>query len=288
MRPLVLLAICVASFSIGAPGSAGAAALGFTGTLQLQVGPTAPLTIPGAGSAQVADDGSFHLLSLVLPATAFGPVTVSVPPPYPYSTPWTDTVNSVIFTELGNLTGSFTGISGGPPGGGPMGLSGTAKICLVFSYKGTCNSYVPLPLAATPGGAGFGIGGTRSTPIPYPDPTWDPHDSVTMQNAPWTIGQPTMEIHTPGSTISAPVLPGGFAHGPASLASNTARLSGALQLVTISKVFTNLGPVGEPAFPEFPVFGILTLHFVPEPGTALLLGSGLAGLGVIGRRRRRR
>jgi hypothetical protein len=41
--------------------------------------------------------------------------------------------------------------------------------------------------------------------------------------------------------------------------------------VTVSKVFTGVAQ----AFPELPVVGILTLHFVPEPGTLLLLGSGV-------------
>jgi len=102
-----------------------------------------------------------------------------------------------------------------------------------------------------------------------------------MQNAPWTIGQPTMTIHTPSSTVTTPTLPGGFAHGPASLTSSTAQTSGVVQLVTVTKIFTSL--VG--AFPELPVIGVLNLHFVPEPGTLLLLGFGVAGLAAYGRRK---
>jgi hypothetical protein len=37
-----------------------------------------------------------------------------------------------------------------------------------------------------------------------------------------------------------------------------------------------------------PVFGTLTLSYVPEPGTALLVGSGVAALAAIGERSRRR
>jgi len=54
-----------------------------------------------------------------------------------------------------------------------------------------------------------------------------------------------------------------------------------VQLVTVSKVYTSLTG----AFPDFPLTGILTLHFVPEPGTLLLLGSGVAVLAALGRRR---
>jgi len=263
-----VLALLLACLSIGVPGSAGAATLDFTGTLRLQVAPPylPPLTIPGAGSVQVTDDGSFHLLSLLLPGGAFGPITTSLPV-------YGAEINSVIFTDVGNLAGSFAGISGGPPGGGAMGVSGIAKLCLPFGSG--CTAHVPFPFAPTGGGAGFGIGGTVTTGVAL---------QLTLKHAPWTIGQPTMTFHTPASNVTTPALPGGFAHGPASLTSSTARLSGALQLVTVSKVYTSLTG----AFPELPMAGILTLHFVPEPGTLLLLGSGVAALGVIGRRRRRR
>ena len=93
-----------------------------------------------------------------------------------------------------------------------------------------------------------------------------------------------MTIHTYGSNALTPTLPGGFAHGPASLTSSTAQISGALQLVTVTKVLTSFTSV----FPEFPLTGILNLHFVPEPGTLLMLGSGVVGLGIYGRRQRRR
>ena len=280
MRGRNLIAL-VGLLAIGTAGSAGAATLDFTGTLAINIfgfrdvditppppytGPLVFLTVPGAGSAQVTDDGSLHLLSLTVPSGAFGPSTVT------YMLPsWFTFFSSQRFTLSQNLSGSFTGISGGPPGGGPMGLSGTAKMCVWFT---NCTSAIVVPLTPI-GGAGFGIGGTATFPGSV---------AVTMQHAAWTIGQPVMTLHTPASTITTPVLPGGFAHGPASLTTSTAQSSGVLQLVTVSKVYTSLTS----AFPEVPVTAVLTLHFVPEPGTLLLLGSGVALLAVYGRRKLRR
>jgi hypothetical protein len=268
----------VGLLAVGVAGSASAATLAFTGALQVRIGgmrlvggSPAYLTVGGAGSASVnASGGGIHLNSLALAGGSFGPATVTISGS---SLTTVTGISSLRFTLSQNLSGSFSGISGGPPGGGPMGISGITKICLIFGGPG-CVANVPFPLTPTPGGAGFGIGGTR---------TFTGAVGLTLQDAPWTIGQPVMTIHTPNSTITTTVLPGGFAHGPASLTSSTAQPSGVVQLVTVSKAYTTL--VG--AFPEVPVTGIVTLHFVPEPGTLLLLASGVAGLAFLGRRRHR-
>jgi hypothetical protein len=276
MRRSLLIALA-GLLAIGVAGSARAATLDFTGTLGINIfgmrdGGLNPiyLTVGAEGSALVnASAGGIHLLSLNLAGGTFGPATVT----FPGSLVTGTGIASLRFTLAQNLSGRFSGISGGPPGGGPMGLSGIAKVCLFFGGSG-CSNNIAVPLTATAGGAGFGIGGTRTTTGPV---------NLTLQHAPWTIGPPTMTLHTPGSTVTTPVLPGGFAHGPASLTSSTAQRSGVVQLVTVSKVYTSLTG----ASPELPLTGVLTLHFVPEPGTLLLLGSGALGLGFCGRRRRK-
>jgi hypothetical protein len=181
----------VACLVIGVAGSARAATLDFTGALTLQLfGPNSLVNIPGAGVAQVT--GAPHLASLVLPGGTFGPVTTSI--------------------DLGGYSGTDLSLAGVVNqsgqflnGAGPMGLSGIAKLCLIFAPCEYAN--VPLPLAATgTPPVGFGIGGTQ---------LFTGAINFTAQHAPWTVGQPVLTIHTPNTNVTTPTLPGGFEHGPA-------------------------------------------------------------------------
>ena len=72
----------------------------------------------------------------------------------------------------------------------------------------------------------------------------------------------------------------GSAHGPASATSSTFAPGGQLTLVTPIYISTHIG-----ASAIIPAFGILTLHFIPEPATIALLAGGVGLLGIIGRAR---
>jgi len=74
----------------------------------------------------------------------------------------------------------------------------------------------------------------------------------------------------------------GFAHGPASGTTSTAQPSGVLQLVTPNQVRTNLA-LGSSR--KVAILGELLVRFIPEPGLLVLLGSGVAGLLLLGRSR---
>ena len=70
-------------------------------------------------------------------------------------------------------------------------------------------------------------------------------------------------------------------HGPTSLTSSAAQPSGAVQLVTATKVVTSLTP----GLLELPIFATLNLHFVPEPGMLLFAAAGFIGLVAVSRSR---
>jgi hypothetical protein len=60
--------------------------------------------------------------------------------------------------------------------------------------------------------------------------------------------------------------------------------NGKVQFVTAARLFTATGP------DNVPFFAGATFDFsnVPEPGTGLMVGAGIAGLAVAGRRRMRK
>ena len=63
-----------------------------------------------------------------------------------------------------------------------------------------------------------------------------------------------------------------------------AAASGVVQFVTPAQIITNLtAPTAELLSTQIS----LLIHFIPEPGLLLLLGSGVAGLAILGRKRMR-
>ena len=63
------------------------------------------------------------------------------------------------------------------------------------------------------------------------------------------------------------------------------RTPGGLGQLTIVSPTKMDAPIGTTTVPTYVLLGTLTLTFVPEPGTLVLLGAGVAALGAIGCRR---
>ena len=257
-----MFSMLLAAMALGAglAGGAHARVLGYEGTLTLDfVQPGfSEITLTGVGVATVnGSTGRVPLGSLRLGSgiSGVGSVPVSDPDLSPL---W---AFSVVAT-LG--TGVLSPISGG---GSPLTqnellLGGEIRLCVLF---GACRSWLPVPL--TVGGTrGAGLGGLVTV-----NTFGSAGIKISVTGTPWTIG---------AATVSNSVR-SGFAHGPVSGTTTTAKEGGVVQLVTPILVTTNL--VGL----DLDLIGTLRVVLVPETGTGLLLGAGVIALALAGRRKHR-
>jgi hypothetical protein len=168
-------------------------------------------------------------------------------------------VTRVALSLTGHAAGSFTP-SGGPGGGlgGAMTLGGTAKIMAYSGYV----TLVLVPLYLVGGPAPFTTSGSI-----LPTRTW--------WGTGWTTGVQTLMV--PATTVI------GGTQTPYTVTATGADLrtaggAGTLVLITPMLIRSNLTP-------DIPTFATLTLNYVPEPNTLLLVGVGIAGLALHGRKR---
>lgn len=162
-----------------------------------------------------------------------------------------------------------------------MPLTGTIRMCL---YYAGCNSGAITQVLGqqTTSGAytGVGVGGTSSI-----NPGGTGGIRITVSGAPWTVGTASVSNLTPSGAVTI-LTAMGFAHGPSSNTSTTALPGGVVQLVTASQVISQGLPGGSnPDGDPSGQIHTLRLEFIPEPGRALLLASGAAGLALLGRKR---
>ncbi|MDH3211552.1 MAG: PEP-CTERM sorting domain-containing protein [Myxococcales bacterium] len=278
-------------------GTATAATLNYDGTYRLYIGDFQRNTWKGFGSGVATVNGSgggAHLSTLRLPG---GGITMTGTA---FQTdPETPTLVSLRIDPARPIPlprGTLNGISGGPPLGTQNTLTGlgilpqAARLQQCILLPG-CSNYLPIPVTKN-GTLGAGIGGTITVN------TFSKGGGLKLSNvnAPWTLGAAVISgnpnritltvggVITNRYTIHTTRTESGFVHGPASGTSNTAQGSGVIQVVTPILTKTSLAPPNN----FLAVWGVVRLHFVPEPGMLLLIGSGIAGLVVLGRHRMRK
>jgi len=157
-------------------------------------------------------------------------------------------VAGLAYVGLSNGVGNFAGVDTAA-GGGLMAVSGVANVCLFASCAAPpANVSVPF---TTGGVNGMGLGGAPIVSLGAVN--------VTVNGNGWTTG-----------TVAV---------GPISM-SGSPLAGGHVTLITPTIAMTNMQ-----AFAVLPIFSVLDLTFVPEPGTLVLLASGVAGLAMVGRKR---
>ena len=155
---------------------------------------------------------------------------------------------------------------------GTLPLGGEIRLCIL---RADCSTWIPIPLTAG-GTRGAGIGGLITL-----NGFGTVGLKISVLGAPWTIGTAVASNgSTPNGAPTTTASRMGFAHGPASGSTSTARPDGVVQLVTPIQVETTL-----PGLERIGFIASLRLVLVPEPSTASMLGAGVAAMAWLARRR---
>jgi hypothetical protein len=296
MRLLLGFAAAFA-LAIGAAAPASASSVPFSGTLSVQIGTLPPIPVPGSGTATVNGSAGGHpITSVTIPGGAFATsLTVAVPNAFP--------IVQLAFPVLSN--GPISVASGGGctaghpnlscPGSGLAGFGGVVGTALVGIFFTPTNGTQPVANLSVPlgvVGAGSttmatslgitvqvsGAGWTTGTASIY-NPTAQllTHNPATFHVFPTISFTASQSITVPGGTGTIMTVAGTRSTNPASTF-NTDTIT----LVSPIQIFNN----ATGAF--IPSLASISLHFIPEPGQLVMLGSGLAALVLYGRRRMRK
>jgi hypothetical protein len=280
MRTLLSL-LAVGLLGLLLAGTAPAAQIDWHGTLETKLGAAKRFNadgsrrgLRGSGVATVNGSGGGLLLNSLrlaggITGTAGAPVT---------DPDTVGTIPTIIVTgTLGS--GTLADFANPPLAGGSntLPIHGQSRVCLL---NVNCTQWIPLPFSNGPGN-NVGVGGQMTA-------GGAGNIRISIIAGPWTVGSGAATNNTEDGGYKT-VTATGFIHGPASgttPTSNTlAQGSGVVQLISPMQVITT-GIAGNSA--KISLFSIMTLHFIPEPGLLLLLGSGIVGLGILGRNRIRR
>jgi hypothetical protein len=276
MRALVRFLVAAVAAVLATAGPAGAIPFGATlGVSASALGGAPTLFVTGAGS------GTSAPLLVAIPGGVLAGSDSTAVTGNPL-------VQTLELTVTGNGPGSFAGsaLKGGLP------LRGNVRLLRTMATFTTLLD-VPLSIPVTYGYLGFGVGGTVTLPAPGGF-----NASFVVEHRPFSKGPAvvtglryTYTYHVPAGKGASHALTGQVTYnGTAMYTGTDSRTPGGLgQITLVSPTKVQHFVAGSPGgLGAFVLLGTLTLSFVPEPGTLVLLGSGAIGLGLLGRARRRR
>lgn len=246
--------LCAASLSANAATLTG-------GTLQIQISALPGLVInqnPASVSVTVAADGSF-----TVPANIFQTFKVLDPNLFT-GVPLIDSLT----ISAANKSGTFSkggaaefknGVfMNGNGFGGSLAISGKS---IVGVLGGLINLNVPFANVGN-GGAAVMTGAAAL--------------KITVTGAQWTTGKAQIKGVTFNTAGGNEVTKGTVTVSGGRQTTAGGKIN--LTLVTPLRILTN-------AAGNLPAFNVMKLTLVPEPGTLLLVGAGIGGLVIVGRRR---
>jgi len=177
---------------------------------------------------------------------------------------------------FGPVSGAIHSTSTPSPSIGTAPSQGTVRICLLVPG---CAGNLPLNVSHTENGVAFGGGVGGILTIGQLGTI-----RISIIGAPYTVKTISAFNRTNNGAIHT-FTEKGFAHGPLSNTSSTGQTSGVLQVVSTNHTTTTGVPGNSDISGQF---SRILVHFIPEPGLLLLLGSGAVGMALLGRKRIRK
>jgi hypothetical protein len=263
--------LAAAVFAVGVAAPASAAVVPFSGNITIFIGPLPGLPVPGAGLMTINGSAGYGkpVTHLSVPGGAFATaLTIPLPNVFP--------IVQLKVAAFNNPVASFSSgaapcgtphplvtCSGGAAIHGRSGIGGSAFVG-IFGTAGSPGANLTIPLAVA--GAGSMFNATSSLGI-----------TVMLSGAGWTTG--TASVVNPQLLTTVTQMGG---QGP-NVPTGGGNSAGSIVMVSPLQVYNNA------TGGYLPSFAVWTLNYlkpaVPEPGVLLLLGSGVVGLAVYGRRK---